>query len=151
MAFSGRGRQVGRTSLVLTLASVLIADKTTSVAIVDADFAHPEAAQIISLKPALGLEEAVTPAAAAGGGGVTTLIAGRLAIVPLMKPVAPSAIDQRRIGALQTCVRSLRQEYDLVLIDAGPFEIDPFEIGPGEIGQGSSDGTPAPCSGMPRH
>ena len=120
VAFSGPGRNVGRTSLVLTLASVLIADKSTRVAIVDADFNHPDAAQMISLQPATGLEEAINNPAASGV--VTTLIAGRLAIVPLAKPVAADAIDHRRIGTLQTFLRSLRREYDVVLIDAGPWE-----------------------------
>jgi Mrp family chromosome partitioning ATPase len=123
LAFSGPGRKVGRTSLVLTLASVLIADKTTRVAIVDADFSHPDAAQLISLHPALGLEEAIDNPVAADG-VVTTLIAGRLAIVPLTKPIAAAAIDHRRLGTLQTFLRSLRREYDLVLIDAGPSDAE---------------------------
>jgi Mrp family chromosome partitioning ATPase len=121
VAFSGPGRKVGRTSLVLTLASVLIADKKTRVAIVDADLSHPDAAQLISLQPAVGLEEAIDNSAA-DYRGVTTLIAGRLAIVPLARPVAAEAIDSRRIGAWQTFLRSLRREYDLVLVDAGPWE-----------------------------
>ena len=121
VAFSGPGRNVGRTSLVLTLASVLIADKSTRVAIVDADFNHPDAAQLISLHPAMGLEEAINNPGA-DDRVVTTLIAGRLAIVPLAKPVAAEAIDHRRIGTLQTFLRSLRREYDVVLIDAGPWE-----------------------------
>ena len=129
VAFSGPGRKVGRTSLVLTLASVLIADKTTRVAIVDADFEHPDAAQLISLHPASGLEEAINHPAAADR-AATTLIAGRLAIVPLTKPVASAALDHRRIGALQTLLRSLRREYDLVLIDAGPNSSGPVDSGP---------------------
>lgn len=121
VAFSGPGRNVGRTSLVLTLASVLIADKETRVAIVDADFNHPQAAQLISLPFALGLEELLNNPEFADG-VVTTLIADRLAIVPLAQPIAMEAIDHRRIGTLQTFLRSLRREYDLVLIDAGPWE-----------------------------
>jgi len=120
VAFSGPGRGVGRTSLVLTLASVLIADKSTRVAIVDADFNHPDAAQLLSLHPAAGLEQAILNPAA--DGVLTTLVAGRLAVVPLVKPVKVDAIDHRRLGALQTFLRSLRREYNVVLIDAGPWE-----------------------------
>lgn len=123
VAFSGPGRKAGRTSLVLTLASVLIADKTTRVAIVDADFDHPDAARMISLQPASGLEEIIANPAPADG-VATTLIAGRLAIVPLTKPVAAATIDNRGMGALQAFLRALRREYDLVLIDAGPSEFD---------------------------
>jgi len=121
VAFSGPGRNAGRTSLVLTLASVLIADKTTRVAIVDADFSHPHAAQLISLHPAEGLEEAIANLAV-DDQVVTTLIENRLAIVPLAKPLAAESIDNRRIGTLQTFMRSLRRQFDLVLIDAGPWE-----------------------------
>jgi hypothetical protein len=121
VAFSGPGRGVGRTSLVLTLASVLIADKTTRVTIFDGDFDHPDAAQLISLHPTVGLEEAIQNATAAKE-AATTLIAGRLAIVPLAKPVTAESIDNRRSGDLQTLLRSLRRENDIVLIDAGPWE-----------------------------
>jgi Mrp family chromosome partitioning ATPase len=131
VAFSGPGRKVGRTSLVLTLASVLIADKTTRVAIVDADFEHPDAAQLISLHPASGLVEAINdPTATASDEATTILIDGRLAIVPLTKPIASAALDNRRIGALQALLRSLRREYDLVLIDAGPNSSEPGDSGP---------------------
>ncbi|HEY2252791.1 MAG TPA: hypothetical protein VGH74_17080 [Planctomycetaceae bacterium] len=121
VAFSGPGRKAGRTSLVLTLASVLIADKATRVAIVDADFGHPHAAELISLNPAEGLDDLISNPAT-DHQTVTTLIDGRLSIVPLVKPIAAEAIDHRSIGTLQTFLRSLRREYDLVLIDAGPWE-----------------------------
>jgi Mrp family chromosome partitioning ATPase len=120
VAFSGPGRGAGRTSLVLTLASVLIADKSTRVAIVDADFNHPDAAQALSLHPVAGLAEAIHSPAASGV--VTKLITGRLAVVPLVKPVKADAIDHRRLGALQSFLRSLRREHDILLIDAGPWE-----------------------------
>jgi Mrp family chromosome partitioning ATPase len=105
----------------LTLASVLIADKKTRVAIVDADFNHPQVAQSISLIPSKGLEEAID-GPEVDLGAVTTLIAGRLDIVPLLKPIAADAIDRRRLGTMQTFLRTLRREYDVVLIDAGPWE-----------------------------
>ncbi len=123
IAFSGPGRKAGRTSLVLTLASVLIADKKTRVAIVDADFTHPDAASFISLDPAEGLEEVINNPGA-DQKAVTTLIEDRLAIVPLAGPVGLETIDNRCIGTLQVFLRSLRREYDLVLIDAGPWEAD---------------------------
>jgi Mrp family chromosome partitioning ATPase len=121
MAFSGPGRNAGRTSLVLTIASVIIADKSTRVAIVDADFDHPDAARLISLNPAAGLEDAIQQPGD-DDRAVTTLIAGRLGIVPLVNPVEGTALDPRRIGNLQAFLRTLRREYDLVLIDAGPWE-----------------------------
>ena len=50
-------------------------------------------------------------------------IAGRLAIVTLAKPLASDAVAHHRIGNLQTFFQSLSREYDLVLIDAGTWEL----------------------------
>jgi Mrp family chromosome partitioning ATPase len=121
LALSGPGRATGRTSLVLTLARMLTEAQSARVAIVDADFGHPDAARMISVRPQTGLWEAACDTRAAAA-AVTTLVAGKLAIVPLVGPVAHEAIDRRKIGAMQSFLRSLRREYDLVLVDAGPWE-----------------------------
>ena len=53
---------------------------------------------------------------------MTTLLAGRLAIVPLSESIPAATINRRQIGTLQTILRSLRHEFDIVLIDAGPWK-----------------------------
>ena len=121
LALSGPGRATGRTSLVLTLARMLTEAQSARVAIVDADFGHPGAAQLISARPQTGLWEAACEATD-GTSAVTTLVPGKLAIVPLVGPVAHEAIDRRKIGVMQSFLRSLRREYDMVLVDAGPWE-----------------------------
>lgn len=121
VALSGPGRSAGRTSLVLTLAHVLAEVQSARVVIVDADFGHPQAAQMLSLQPARGLWDAALekqPATSA----LTTLIPEKLAIVPLVERVAAAAIDRRKIGMLQASLRALRRQYDIVLVDAGPWE-----------------------------
>jgi hypothetical protein len=46
-----------------------------------------------------------------------------LAIAPLRERVLTEAVDRRAIGQLQSLLRLLRCDYDLVLIDAGPWEV----------------------------
>ena len=121
VALSGPDRSAGRTSLLLTLAHALSVDQGARVAMVDADFGNPGAAHMIALNPRAGLWDAVckgeTEAAA-----TTTLIGGRLTIVPLVARVPIEAIDRGKIGAMQTFLRSLRRDSDVVLVDAGPWE-----------------------------
>jgi Mrp family chromosome partitioning ATPase len=53
---------------------------------------------------------------------LATLVPGKLSLVPLVARVSPEAIDRRKIAAMQTYLRRMRRGYDLVLIDAGPWE-----------------------------
>ena len=121
LALSGPGRAAGRTSLVLTLAHILAETLSCRVAIVDADFGHPDAADLLSLRPSRGLWEAACEKGTAASAAMP-LVAGRLSVVPLLERVAPEAIDRTKIAALQSFLRSLRRDNDLVLVDAGPWE-----------------------------
>jgi Mrp family chromosome partitioning ATPase len=121
LALSGAGRLAGRTSLVLTLAKSLTETCAARVAVVDADFEHPDLARMLSLRPHSGLWD-VACERKSGSSPWTTLIPGKLALVPLVARVSLDAVDRRRISVLQTFLRSLRRGYDLVLIDAGPWE-----------------------------
>jgi len=120
VALSGPGRSAGRTSLVLTLAKALVETCGARVVVVDADFEHPDMARMISIRPRSGLWD-VACEHRSGSSPLTTLIPGKLALVPLVARVAPAAINRRHIAALQTFFRSLRRGYDLVLVDAGPW------------------------------
>jgi len=121
VALSGPGRSTGRTSLVLTLAHILAETQFCRVAIVDADFGHPDAAQAMSLKPRQGLWEAASRNDA-GASATTVLIPEKLVIVPLVDRVATEGMDRRKVAGIQSYLRALRREYDLVLVDAGPWE-----------------------------
>lgn len=121
LALTGPGRASGRTSLVLTLAHAMTDMPATRVAIVDADFGHPEMAQSLSLQSRAGLWDVACESKGAVA-AITTLIPERLSIVPLVEPVSFTSIDRKKIGAMQKFLRSLRREYDVVLVDAGPWE-----------------------------
>jgi Mrp family chromosome partitioning ATPase len=121
VALSGPGRSTGRTSLVLTLAHILAETQFCRVAIVDADFGHPDAAQVLSLSPRQGLWEAASRKEA-GASSATVLIPEKLAIVPLVDRIGAEGVDRKKIAGIQSYLRALRREYDLVLVDAGPWE-----------------------------
>lgn len=121
LAFSGPGRGAGRTSLLLALAHALAEKHAARVAIVDADFQNPQAAQMLSLRPKVGLWEAASRRETVAT-TVMTLVPGKLAIVPLVAPVASAAIDSEKIATLTSFLQAVRSEYDLLLVDAGPWE-----------------------------
>ncbi len=121
LAFSGTGRLVGRTSLVLTLARSLAENCSARVAVVDADFEHPDLARMLSLRPHSGLWD-VACERKLRASPRTMLIPGKLAVVPLVARVSLDAVDRRKISVLQSFLRALRSGYDLIFIDAGPWE-----------------------------
>jgi Mrp family chromosome partitioning ATPase len=121
LAFTGPDRQTGRTSVLATLARVLAEDPHERVLLVDADFRHPQLAALFSLTPGAGLWEAArsdVPISRA----VMTLAPRRLCLLPLMGRVSISEIDATRSRAIRTLLRAVRDDFDLVLIDAGPWE-----------------------------
>jgi Mrp family chromosome partitioning ATPase len=126
IAFCGPGRTAGRTSLTLALTKVLTLELATRVTLVDADFAHSDLARAVGLQPATGLWTPTTdqsPAAAV----VKPLVPGWLSLVPVAQsPSAQSptgeSLNGRLIGAIHAFWRTLKQNCDLLLIDAGPWD-----------------------------
>jgi Mrp family chromosome partitioning ATPase len=121
VAFSGTGHHAGRTSLIATLARVLSEEKSARIALVDAHFGEPGLGQILSLELASGLGEVIRESNRDPLEAITSL-SSQLAIAPLRERVLAEAVDRRTIGQMQSLLRLLRCDYDLVLIDAGPWE-----------------------------
>ncbi len=121
VAFSGPGRRAGRTSLIVALAWVLAEEKSSRVAVVDAHFDNPGLAQALSYRPgerfgaALG-DNDLDPVES------TTHLSEKFAIAPLVDRVPVETIDRDGVGQMQSLLRSLRRDFDLVLVDAGPWE-----------------------------
>jgi hypothetical protein len=129
VAFGGPGRRAGRTSLIVTLAWVLAEEKSSRVAIVDAHFDNPGLAQALSLRS--GAEPAVEPGAGFGAAlgdnsldsvESTTTLSDNLVIASLFDRVPVETIGRGGIGQLQSLLRSLRRDFDLVLVDAGAWQ-----------------------------
>jgi hypothetical protein len=114
VAFSGTGRNAGRTSLVLALTKVLVTELATRVTVIDADFVRPEIARVLSVQPATDPEE--SPLA------LRQLIPGKLGFVPLAGPLQLESLNATMISAIHSVWQALKAQCDLVVIDAGPWE-----------------------------
>ena len=121
VAFSGAGRNAGRTSLTLALARILSEDPALRLVIVDADFANPDVAKTLSLDAQTGLWNAASDREQEAAPFLTRLT-DSLSVVPLVEAVPIEWINRERIAALQSFLRSVRRGSDLVLVDAGPWE-----------------------------
>lgn len=119
VAFTGTGRNAGRTSLLLTVACLLAEDPELRLVIVDADFSHPELAKLLSIEPRTGLWDAANGKNTESA--ITRLSAG-LRIAPLVESVSLASLERKQIAGLQSFLRTVRRESDLVLVDAGPWE-----------------------------
>lgn len=121
IAFSGSGRNTGRTSIMLTLASVLAKDSALRLVMVDADLLQPGVGQMLSISAESGLWHAACGRKEDVAAAVTRL-AENLSVVPLIESVPMESVDRERIAALRSFLRNLRRANDLVLVDAGPWE-----------------------------
>jgi Mrp family chromosome partitioning ATPase len=118
LAVTGLGRGEGRTTLALTLAKQL-AESRIRVAVVDADFAAPSVASRLSIGAECGWETSLC-----GEQSVWDVMieatTNRLSIVPLS---AAHFADEmpRPVYGIAAVLAELAENFDLVLIDAGPL------------------------------
>jgi Mrp family chromosome partitioning ATPase len=122
IAFTSPGRREGRTSVVLTLARIL-GEMGTRVLVVEADFEHPDLAAQLGLIPSAGLWETVSGQAALEP-TLERLTRGGISWLPLTAPVSPAEL-QRGLAHFQYLLRTLREQHDLLLVDAGPASTNP--------------------------
>ncbi|HEY2881464.1 MAG TPA: hypothetical protein VGJ15_03510 [Pirellulales bacterium] len=115
-AFSGTKRREGRTTLALCLARRL-ARRDLKVALVDADFAHPQLAAQLSIGLQRGWEAVL--------GGEETLwdvmiesVADRLALAPLGASLAGDDVPLA-LYRIAGVLAELAEHFDVVLVDAG--------------------------------
>jgi len=122
---TGCARGEGRTTLLLTLAHVAGLRGLRTV-LVDLDFGHPELASQLGLAPEVGGEEILGRAMPLAEALIESPDEG-LTLLPLVRPVPePVAVEsQRRWSA---ALADLRNDFDLVLIDAGPLDSDATAI-----------------------
>lgn len=121
IAVCGPGRGAGRTSLTLAVAKVLTTELVTRVTLVDADFGHADVARAVALQPATGLwtptnDQPPAPSV------VKQLVPGTLSLVPVVDVATAEFLTGRLIGTIHAFWRTLKQNCDLLLIDAGPWD-----------------------------
>lgn len=118
---TGCARGEGRTTLSLALGKAL-ASPARKVLLVDADFEHSQLADALGVLPQVGWDDVLwgnQPLAEA----LIESLDDHLSLLPLRQPAAG---PQRRTPAAQwkASLSELTQNYDIVLLDAGPLTDD---------------------------
>lgn len=122
LAFTGPGRGAGRSALLLTMARVLSEERALRVLVIDLDFGNPQLAQLLGVVPQHDLWQAACRNTAAAS-PLVTLIPDRLSFVPLSDRVSMTEVTAERAATLRCLMQKWRNEFDLVLVDGGPWEL----------------------------
>lgn len=125
IVFTGTGRDVGRTTVILSLARALHARyPTESLLLIDADFAQPGLTPQVGLTPVRGvwelLQSDLTPQSALHPGPAESG-AQRLTLLPLSGPVSSPELESIGPEGLLPLLADLREEFPLILVDAGAW------------------------------
>lgn len=120
LAFCGLHPGDGVTTLVVCVARAL-AERGLRMALVDGNPENPRLAERLGLLPEVGWEEVLDGRLPLDEVAVEST-EDQLVVLPLCEPLA-AEMPQRpdRPGCLAEGLRSVRESYELVLLDAGPF------------------------------
>jgi Mrp family chromosome partitioning ATPase len=124
LLMTGRSRGEGRTTLAICLARQA-AREGASVALIDADFTNPQLANRLGIAAELGLESVV------GGpdnvdAACIQAVSEKVSLLPLMRRLRPD--DSQWQPRTATAVARLAQEFDLVVVDAGPISQNTVDL-----------------------
>jgi Mrp family chromosome partitioning ATPase len=122
LAFTGPGRGAGRTALLLTIARLLAEDRQLRVLMIDLDFGNPQLTQLLGIFTEQDLWQAACRNVATAV-PLVTLVPDRLSLAPLRDRVSMTEITADRTAALRGLMQRWRNEFDLVLVDGGPWEL----------------------------
>jgi Mrp family chromosome partitioning ATPase len=122
LAFTGPGRGAGRTALLLTVARLLSEERALRVLVIDLDFGNPQIATLLGIVPEQDLWQAACRNVAAAV-PLVTLVPDRLSLAPLRDRVSMTEVTADRAAALRALMQRWRNEFDLVLVDGGPWEL----------------------------
>jgi Mrp family chromosome partitioning ATPase len=121
LAFTGHGRKAGRTTLVLTVARLLAQDMGQRVLVIDLDFGKPDISVRLEIDSDADLWEPVCGLTSAANARVT-LIPDRLSVLTLRESKSSTAITAESAAAIRSILHGAREDFDVVLIDAGPWD-----------------------------
>ncbi|MDZ4780048.1 MAG: AAA family ATPase [Planctomycetia bacterium] len=118
LAVTGCRRGDGRTTVTMCLAQQL-AERGLSVALVDADFRHPQLAEQLGVVPSAGWDDVLQSNLALNEAMIDST-QDRMTLVPLRNPQfdAGVTLQNPRLGVP---LRALRESYDAVLLDCEPL------------------------------
>jgi Mrp family chromosome partitioning ATPase len=114
----------GCTTVALCLAQRL-GSQGMRVCLVDGNFGHPHLAELVGLEPDCGLESVLSGKTTLGDVLIESLDDG-LTLLPLCKPLRAEEIERAKLRHTVT-LGALRDQFDVVLIDAGCAVASPGE------------------------
>jgi Mrp family chromosome partitioning ATPase len=120
VGIGGCQRGEGATTLLLCAARRLVARSTNTV-IVDGDLSQPQLAEQLGLLPQLGWEDVVAGRQPLEEVLVESAV-DNLVILPVCRPVALADLSSESRQRMAESLRTLRNNYNLVLIDLGPLD-----------------------------
>jgi Mrp family chromosome partitioning ATPase len=121
LAIAGCRQGEGATTLLLCAARRL-AERGIKAVLVDADRTRPRLAKRLGVQPQFGWDEISADEDGSLNQAVVEAASNNLALVPLREPSAehqPASGGWSNLGA---CLKTLRDHYELVLVDPGPLE-----------------------------
>lgn len=121
LAITGPGRGTGRTTLLLTLARLLVERTSLRILLVDFDFGNPSLAAILGISPTIDTSHFVYAEVSASE-TLAELIPHRFGLLPLAHPMLAAELTLERRAVLRDLLRGFAASYDLTLIDAGPCD-----------------------------
>jgi Mrp family chromosome partitioning ATPase len=118
LLIASRTRGEGSSTVALALAR-LLGKRGQRVALVDADFCRPALADLLGVAVAAGWDDVLAGNESLGDALIES-IADNVTLLPFRAPAADAPSVYRR-PALAECLRALKEAFDLVCLDAGPF------------------------------
>ena len=121
LAIGGCRTGEGATTLLLCAARRL-AERGIKPVLVDADLARPRLAKRLAVQPKLGWDETADEEGKSLDQAIVEATANNVALLPVRDPSAESGRPASDLSRLPACLKTLRNHYDMVLVDLGPLE-----------------------------
>lgn len=121
MAVAGCRQGEGATTLLLCAARRL-AERGIKAVLVDADRHRPRLAKRLGVQPQLGWNEVAVDESGTLNQAIVEASSNNLAIAPLDESSVRHDLTARDWSRLAACIETLREHYEMVLVDPGPLE-----------------------------
>jgi Mrp family chromosome partitioning ATPase len=121
LAIAGCHRGEGATTLLLCAARRL-AERGVKLVLVDADLSRPRLAKRLGVQPQFGWDETTEEEGRWLDQAIVEATANNLALLPAREPAEECGRNAGDPSRLPACLKTLRDHYDMVLVDLGPLE-----------------------------
>lgn len=121
LAVAACHRGEGATTLLLCVARRL-AERGVRLVLVDADLSRPRIAKRLGVQPQIGWNETCEAEGTPLSHAVVEATSNGLAIATVNDPLSPTGHTTGDWGLLASCLDTLKENYEMVLVDLGPLE-----------------------------